>query len=144
LGKVISQGSGEVEKGAIKRYINALNDHNPLYEDEELAGQSRYGSTVAPPLFLLTFDRERRPQIDNDWARGAVNAGNEFEFIQPVRAGDVITFSRKLAAIKEKKGRFGRMLIVTHETSFINQRSEPVAIGRWTTIVHEGHGEEHL
>jgi len=54
----------------------------------------------------------------------------------------VISYSKKLADVKERAGKLGRMLIITHETTFINQRGEKVAISRWTTIVHEGRQAE--
>ena len=42
----------EVEKGAIKKYADAVDDHNPLYWDDEYAKNSRYGSIIAPPGFF--------------------------------------------------------------------------------------------
>lgn len=138
LGKESPPRSEEVEKGAIRRFVNALSDHNPLYEDEGYAKKSRYGGKIAPPLFAITFNRERRPQPDDRLGKGAVNAGNEFEFFLPIRAGDVITSTTKLVDIKERMGRLGRMFILTSETTFMNQRGETVAIGRWMTITHEG------
>ena len=38
----------EVEKGAIKKFADAVDDPNPLYWDEEYARGSRYGSIIAP------------------------------------------------------------------------------------------------
>ena len=128
----------EVEKGAIRRFVNALGDHNPLYEDEEFAKRSRYGGKIAPPLFAITFNRERRPQPDNRLGKGAVNAGNEFEFFGPIRPGDVLTHATKLADIKQRMGKLGRMFVLTYETTCVNQRGETVAICRWIIITHEG------
>ena len=138
IGQESSPRSEEVEKGAIRRFINALGDHNPLYEDEEYARKSRYGSKIAPPLFAITFNRERRPQPDEKLGKGAMNAGNDFEFFLPIRPGDVITSTTKLVDVKERTGRFGCMFILTRETTFVNQRGERIAIGRWTIITHEG------
>ena len=105
---------------------------------------SRYGGLIAPPLFALTLNRERRPQVDDRLGRGAVNAGNDFEFFCPIRPGDVITSKKKLADIKERAGSLGRMFIITEETTFVNQRGEKVATGRWTNIVHEGRQKESI
>ena len=139
VGKEAPPRSEEVERGAIRRFVNALGDHNPLYEGDEFAKNSPYGGKIAPPLFALTFDRQRRPELDNRLGEGAVNAGNEFEFFCPIRPGDVITSRRKLADIKERTGSLGRMFILTEEMALVNQRGEEVATGRWTTIVHDGH-----
>jgi len=138
IGRESPPRSEEVEKGAIRRFVNSLSDHNPLYEDEEYAKKSRYRGKIAPPLFSITFNRQRRPQPDSRLGKGAMNAGNEFEFFYPIRSGDVITSTTKLVDVKERMGRLGRMLIVTRENTFVNQRGERVAIGRWTTITHEG------
>ena len=144
MGKEEPPRCEEVEKGAIRRFVSALGDHNPLYEDVEFAKNSRYGGLIAPPLFALTLNRERRPQVDDRLGRGAVNAGNDFEFFCPIRPGDVITSKKKLADIKERAGSLGRMFILTEETTFVNQRGEKVATGRWTTIVHEGRQKEAI
>ncbi len=138
IGKESPPRSEEVEKGAIRRFVNALGDHNPLYEDEEFARKSRYGGEIAPPLFVITFGRQRRPQPDTRLGRAIINAGNEYEFFQPIRPGDVITHTRKLVDVKERTGRLGRMYIAISETTYVNQRGEKVAIGRGTHITHEG------
>ncbi len=142
IGKESPPRSEEVEKGAIRRFVNALGDHNPLYEDEEFAKKSRYGGKVAPPLFVITFGRERRPQPDTRVGRGRINAGNEYELFLPIRPGDVITHTSKLIDVKERTGRLGRMFISTTETIYVNQRGETVAIGRRTGITHEGRPTE--
>ena len=42
----------EVEKGRIRRFAQAVQDANPLWQDEEYAKNARYGSIIAPPTFL--------------------------------------------------------------------------------------------
>jgi len=42
----------EVEKGAIRRFAEAVNDANPLFQDEEYARKSQYGTIIAPPGFF--------------------------------------------------------------------------------------------
>src|ERR1044072_5172491 len=41
-----------VERGAIRRFVQAIMDPDPLYSDESYA-ISRFGFVVAPPLFPL-------------------------------------------------------------------------------------------
>ena len=43
----------EVEKGAIKKFAEALEDTNPLWQDEKYAAESRYGGIIAPPTFFF-------------------------------------------------------------------------------------------
>jgi len=142
IGKESPPRSEEVEKGAIRRFVNALGDHNPLYEDEEFAKKGRYGGIIAPPLFVITFGRQRRPQPDTRLGRAMINAGTEYEFFQPIRPGDVITHTSKLVDVKERMGKLGRMIISITETTYLNQRGEKVAIARGTRITHEGRSME--
>ena len=42
----------DIEKGAIKRFAEAIEDSNPIYTDESYAKKLNYRSVVAPPTFL--------------------------------------------------------------------------------------------
>ena len=42
----------QVEKGAIRRYAEAVGNDNALYRDEEYARRSRFGWIIAPPGFF--------------------------------------------------------------------------------------------
>ena len=45
-----------VEREAVRKFAEAIDDPNPLYVDEEAAKASRYGGLIAPPTFPRTFD----------------------------------------------------------------------------------------
>ena len=45
----------EVEKGAIRKFAQAVGDPNPLWQDEEYAKKGPYGRIVAPPTFLVSM-----------------------------------------------------------------------------------------
>jgi hypothetical protein len=84
-----------------------------------------------PPLFLLTLGRIRRPQP----SRGsAVNAGDEFEFLGPVRIGDIITSCRRVVSVEAKHGSRGQMYLTKAEATYVNQRGETVAVARQSTL----------
>src|SRR5713226_4508197 len=52
VGQVLGVYSEVVERGAIRRYCQAMGNLNPLYLDEEYARDTRYGGVIAPPLFI--------------------------------------------------------------------------------------------
>ena len=52
IGKAAEPMIFEVERGAIKKFADAVGDSNPLYWDYEYAKKSRYGATIAPPGFF--------------------------------------------------------------------------------------------
>lgn len=39
----------DVEKGAIIKFAQAIEDDNPLFNDDMAARESRYGGIIAPP-----------------------------------------------------------------------------------------------
>lgn len=47
----------------------------------------------------------------------ALKAGNEYEVLRPVRAGDVLTIRHRLAELREREGRSGVQVFTTTETT---------------------------
>ena len=127
----------EIEKGAIIKFAEAIDDPNPLWNDEKAARKSRYGGLIAPPTFfaMLRNDALMDMVFKLDLpAKRVLNGGNELEFFEPVRPGDTITVTGKLANIAEREGSMGRMLFLVFEYTFKNQFDEVVCIGRNTII----------
>lgn len=136
----------EIEKGMLRRFVQAIDDQNPLWQDEEYARKSRYGGIIAPPNFILTVGFE---QIQQKMASlipdaGRLHGGTELEYYQPVRPGDTITVSGKLANVREQEGsKLGKMLFVTFDMSYENQRRELVARCRQLTILYQAEGKRY-
>ena len=42
----------EVERGAIRRFADAVGDPNPLYRDPDAARDAGYADVIAPPTYL--------------------------------------------------------------------------------------------
>lgn len=153
IGQVTGTSIFEVEKEAIRRFADAVDDSNPLYWDEEYAKKSRYGSIIAPPGFISSPWLSGRP---TKWPkRGATSSetrgdlrvalaeagygrvldgGMEYEFFGPVRAGDTITASSSIKDVIGREGRTGKMAFVISETTYTNQNGELVAKARATSI----------
>ena len=132
-GKIGAEGGPkvyEIEKGMIQHLARAIDDPNPLWQDEEYAKKSKYGGIIAPPSLVMAlgledFDAERW-QVWHSEAE--LHAGTELEYYQPVRPGDTITITSKLAGVREREGkRLGKMLFLTYVRTFKNQRQELVA-----------------
>ncbi len=140
IGTMISEpGILEVERGAIRRYADAIDDPGPLYRDVEYAKNSRYGELICPPGFFGWPVKEGGVMSGlSTWgdplARAGfpriLDGGIEYEFFVPIRAGDTLTSYAKVADITERAGRTGNMLIVTQETTYINQNGDIVAKAR--------------
>jgi acyl dehydratase len=137
----------EVEKGAIKKFADAVNDRNPLYWDEKYASSSRFGSIIAPFGFfgwpttwenvVPAFFELKQHIIDvlsQDGYKQLLDGGIEYEFFLPVKAGDTVTCVPQIVDIKERESKNGAMVIFVIETRYSNQHGELVAIDRKTNI----------
>jgi len=56
-----------------------------------------------------------------------LDAGMSFDFFLPVRAGDVLVASPRVADVEEKQGKSGTMLMCSFETTYMNQNGDVVA-----------------
>jgi len=126
-----------VELGKIREFARAIKDPNPLYLDPAQAAAVS-GGVVAPPTFTMTLahwdDGKGRPRLNMDLRR-VLHGEQEFEYLGPVRAGDVLTAVTRLADAYEKAGsRGGTMKFRVLETEFTNQRGELVLRSRSTLI----------
>ena len=117
----------EVEQGAIWRFAEAIGDDNPLYTDEIAARRTRYGGLIAPPTFLRSM-RDVRVELpfDLDLER-LLDAGSDWEYFEPVRAGDRITAVVRIADLTEREGRLGTMVFITALITYRNQFDTVVA-----------------
>ncbi len=118
----------EMEKGMLRKFVDAIGDPNPLWSDEEHAKKSKYGGIIAPPTFVLTIGSEQFQEVLALISAGTVLlGGTELEFYQPVRPGDWITVITKIRNARERQGRMGKMVFVSIETTYQSRRQELVA-----------------
>ena len=117
VGVESEQITHEVEKGAIIKFAQAIGDTNPLYNDEEAA-------------------RKTPPAYENPYPAN-LDGGSQWEYFHPVRPGDRITVTTKLADLFERPGRLGNMLFSVRETKYVNQFGQTVALQRTTGISYE-------
>jgi acyl dehydratase len=128
----------EVEKGAIRRFAEALGDRNPIRHDEEAARRAGYAGLVAPPTFAASF----RPPVEPPWMalldRRRVRAGEQgFRLYRPLVSGDRLTCRVALTAVERKQGRSGVLIILTQELTATDAAGALVAVNR-RVIAHLG------
>ena len=127
----------DVERGAIRKFAEAIGDDNPLYVDEEAARKSRYGGLIAPPTFMRSMSAGRSRATVQSPYPAALDGGSEWEYFEPVRPGDRISVTVKVSEMFEREGRLGNMLFIIRETSYVNQFGKTVAIQRGTGISYQ-------
>jgi len=126
-----------VERGKIREFAAAIKDEDPLYFDEAHAVKEAGG--IMPPItFLQTVshwdDGRGRVRLPFDLKR-VLHGEQEYEFLKPIRVGDVLTAVSRIVDIYEKPGkRGGSMNFAVTETTYTNQRGETVARAQHVTI----------
>ncbi len=126
----------DVEKGAIVKFAQAIGDTNPLFTDEEAARKTRHGGIIAPPTFMRSLISNPAPSYKSPYSAN-LDGGSQWEYSEPVRPGDRITVTTKIADIFEREGRLGNMLFTIRETSYVNQFGKTVALQRSTGISYQ-------
>lgn len=106
----------EVEKGAIRRFAEALGDPNPIYVDEAAARAAGHPGLVAPPTFpvALTTNERFRHSLDLG-TRSVLHREQSFEYARPIFAGDEITVRSRVADVQELAGASGPMDVLVLE-----------------------------
>ena len=132
-----------VERGAVRRYAQAIQDEDPIFSGP-CANNARFGGPVAPPLFPTHMFRRafgapdalqlraRDPDFDGLSAGASsglpelepikhlalLNGGSEIEFFRYARHGETVKLRSRYAGIVEKETSKGPMLFVTIETEY--------------------------
>lgn len=143
---------GPVTSRDILRYAAATGDGNPLYCSPQEATDTAYGGVIAPPSMLSAIfwsgDGVMEDALSVDGlvkgdsvrvplrVKRAMGGGQELEFFEPVRPGDVITRTDRLAEVYERESRLGTLVFTVTEQTFRNQRGEIVMTCRSTSIMH--------
>ena len=124
----------DVEKGAIIKFARAIQDDNPLFNDEVAARSSRYGGLIAPPTFLRSVGT-LRPELPFELPlTRLLDGGSDWEYFHPVRPGDRITTVAKITDVSERTGRLGAMVFMTVVVTYRNQLDQVVSTQTGTSI----------
>lgn len=142
--EALSPGQETADRTAIRRYAAAIGDLNPLYLDEEYAKKTSYGGIVAPPTFVFDVSSNIFSEVGEDGRDKArisipglrvARGGNDWQFFEPVRLGDVVSRRRKIVDIYERPGKkAGTILFVISETTYTNQKGQLLGISRETLM----------
>ncbi len=100
--------SNWVERGAVRKFAEAIGDDNPLYYDEAAARQSRYWRLIAPPTFPITFDYGAIEGLSLPTA-GLIHGSQVFEYSRPIYVGDMFRCYTLLEHTFDKSGSMGAM-----------------------------------
>ncbi len=108
VGKRSTKVKNTVERGAVKKFAEAIGDLHPVYFDEETGRNSRYQNNIAPPTFPRTFDYGVIEGL-NLPNKGLIHGEQTFHYERPLVVGEEILCYSEVKKYFEKKGNFGEM-----------------------------------
>ena len=126
----------EIEAERIAQYADAVGEPSPVHRDPEAARAAGFRDVVAPPMFAVVYSAPAMgpalfdPDVEMNFA-AMVHGGQEFEWSEPVCAGDVITTAVRCKEIYEQDGR--EFYVFASVSS--NQEGLETVRGTWTDIV---------
>jgi acyl dehydratase len=139
VGKSYPPFEYEVGREKIREYARVVEETNPVHHDPEAARKAGFRNVVAPPMFCVVYSAGAMGPAILDPELGInlmlmVHGGQEFEWGEPVVAGDVITTEARVKDIYEKNG----MKFYVIESESKNQEGQTTVKGTWTEIVRGG------
>lgn len=108
IGKQSKKVKNIVERGAVKKFAEAISDPHPIFTNEETGRQSRYKQNIAPPTFPMTFDYGT---IENLVLpnKGLIHGEQNYHYVRPLLVGEEINCYQEVKEYFEKEGKLGNM-----------------------------------
>lgn len=103
-----------VEKGAVRKFAEAIADPNPLYVDETAAKESRHGGLIAPPTFPRTFEYGEVEGLGSP-GQAYIHGEHQITYERPLFVGEEILCYTEVTDYYEKEGREGTMSFLISE-----------------------------
>ena len=148
-----------VERGAVRRYSQAIMDDDRMYWDGAAEG-GRYGGPVAPPIFPLDMFRrgfntadivqsnvadpdfdgigppsgQGLPPIEPLRNFAILYGGSDLEFYRYAKHGERVSVQQSYTSITEKESRKGQMILVTIASEYSTEAGELLVRSTLTTI----------
>jgi acyl dehydratase len=136
IGKRSEPVTNWVERGAVRRFAEAVQDLNPLYFDGEAAKKSRWGRLIAPPTFPMTFDYGRIEGLSLPES-GLIHGDQTFHYRRPLFIGEEISCYTVLKNVVEKKGKSGPLTFLVFDRIGEDRVGEPIFTATTTVVVTE-------
>jgi acyl dehydratase len=107
----------EIDRNMIKRYCEAIGDASPMWHDR-----------LPPGMLTAAMLMGEGAQMPPFPYPGIVDAGGDWEYFKPIKAGDSITVVNEFTGAEDKSNDKRKMLLFHMKSTFTNQHKEVVAV----------------
>lgn len=98
-----------VGREKVREFARAVLSESPIHHDPEAAKAAGFADVVAPPTFAVTIQESTLAQLladeeaNVDFSR-VVHGDQRFTYVRPIVAGDELTATLTIAAVKQLGG----------------------------------------
>ncbi|HET7580461.1 MAG TPA: MaoC family dehydratase N-terminal domain-containing protein [Bacillales bacterium] len=136
IGKQSEKVLNDVERGAVKKFAEAIGDPHPIYVDREYGGKSRYKDNIAPPTFPRVFDYGTIEELTLPKA-GLIHGEQEFEYKRPLVVGESLFCYSKVENYVEKQAKSGKLGFLTIKNIGEDEAGEEVFSSTTVVVITE-------
>ncbi|AQQ54076.1 MaoC family dehydratase N-terminal domain-containing protein [Planococcus lenghuensis] len=114
IGKRSEKVKNTIERGAVRKFAEAIGDPAPIFVDEAAGANSVYKRNIAPPTFPVTFDVGVIPDLRLP-AKGLIHGEQIYQYVRPLFVGETVYCWMEVKDYYERSGKMGNMgfLIMT-------------------------------
>jgi acyl dehydratase len=135
IGSSVPPFAVDVEKGAIRRFAEAIGETSEIYFDEAFARSLGYPGIVAPPTFPTSFRSAAKPAWTRGLDEGRVLAGEQgFRYVRPIVAGDRLQCELRLTDVQDKRGSNGNLELMIQDLIVTAPSGDIVCVNRRVVI----------
>lgn len=136
IGKQSDKVKNVVERGAVKKFAEAIGDLHPIFFDEDTGRLSRYKNNIAPPTFPRVFDYGAIEGL-NLPNKGLIHGEQTFHYVRPLLVGEEVYCYSIVKKYFEKKGNFGQMGFLVLESFGEDSKGTTVFSSTSTIVISE-------
>ncbi|WP_044747773.1 MaoC family dehydratase N-terminal domain-containing protein [Bacillus alveayuensis] len=136
IGKCSNKVKNTVERGAVKKFAEAIGDPHPIYFDEETGKKSRYKNNIAPPTFPRVFDYGVIDGLKLP-SKGLIHGEQTFHYERPLLVGEEIVCYSKVENYYEKKGSHGELGFLVIKSYGEDLSGQIIFTSKQTVIITE-------
>lgn len=125
-----------VERGAVRRFAEAIADPSPLYVDEKLAERSRHKNLLAPPTFPRTFDYGHIEGLKLP-SSGLIHGEFQISYERPLLVGEELLCRMELKDSYDRQGSRGLLGFLVFERTGESMDGERVFTTNDVVVVTE-------
>ncbi|HXS63310.1 MAG TPA: MaoC family dehydratase N-terminal domain-containing protein [Streptosporangiaceae bacterium] len=125
----------EVSREKLREFANAIGDPNPVYRSRSAAQDAGFPDVIAPPTFAIVISMASSSKVLADPALNVnyamvVHGEQKFEYVRPLRAGDVVTAQSTITSIRE----VGSLSMMTTTTQISSVDGELICTAHGTIV----------